>query len=498
VIRRAQLISQLIATALARQKSNRERREVEDRLKMAVDAAGAGLWTLDDHTGAIWASPHARAMFGYPPGETINRQRFEASIHPDDRRIVNDALERSRRTGEAFAVEYRVIVSATNGVRWVASRGRPTVGSDAQGRRLMGISLDVTEQRLAAEELRANSARLQAGTDLAGLGFYVTDYRTGVMTCDDRFCDLLGIADAQRSYLETTRYWAARLHPEDRLAVLQARDRLHSGEAERVATEYRYSHPTRGEIWVDHLAAAVERDVDGRLLRNIGVVRDIGSQKRAELGMREMSQRLLKAQEQERALIARELHDDLSQRLAVLSIEAARAEGAADEGQAAALRSIREGLVRLSEDVHSLAYQLHPSVLEELGLAAALRAECERRARQGGPELSLAIEPLPDGIGNEAELCLFRVAQEALTNAIRHAGAGKLQLQLRLQGGGVLLAVCDDGLGFDVQQMTGRGRLGLASMRERMRIVNGTLDIESAPGSGTTVVAWAPLAGDAR
>jgi signal transduction histidine kinase len=110
----------------------------------------------------------------------------------------------------------------------------------------------------------------------------------------------------------------------------------------------------------------------------------------------------------------------------------------------------------------------------------------------------LSIEPLPDGIGNETELCLFRVAQEALSNAIRHAGAGKLQLQLRIQGGGVLLAVRDDGLGFDVQLMTGRGRLGLASMRERMRIVNGTLDIDSAPGSGTTVVAWAPLDGEVR
>ena len=162
------------------------------------------------------------------------------------------------------------------------------------------------------------------------------------------------------------------------------------------------------------------------------------------------------------------------------------------------MRSVREGLVRLSEDVHSLAYQLHPSVLEELGLVEALRAECERRGRQGRIDLPVDLDPLPAASAKDAALCLFRVAQEALNNVVRHAGARAASVTLRQMDGGLLLAVRDDGVGFDPASPGKRRSLGLASMRERVQLVNGTLDIESAPGRGTTIVAWVPAEGEAR
>jgi signal transduction histidine kinase len=159
---------------------------------------------------------------------------------------------------------------------------------------------------------------------------------------------------------------------------------------------------------------------------------------------------------------------------------------------------VREGLVHLSEDVHTLAYQLHPSVLEELGLAEALRAECERRGRQGSLDLSVDLDPLPAVVEPDAALCLFRVAQEALNNVARHAGVREASVTLRPADGGLLLAVSDGGAGFDPEN-PGKGmRLGLASMRERVRLVRGTLDVDSAPGRGTTIVAWVPTEGGAR
>jgi DNA-binding NarL/FixJ family response regulator/two-component sensor histidine kinase len=183
----------------------------------------------------------------------------------------------------------------------------------------------------------------------------------------------------------------------------------------------------------------------------------------------------------------------VTQRLALLAIEVGRAELAASEGpQAEAMRSVREGLVRLSEDIHSLAYQLHPSVLEELGLAEALRAECERLGRRCRVDLSVELDPLPEFLGRDAALCLFRVAQEALNNLSRHAGAHAANLTLRQMDGGLLLAVRDDGVGFDPASPGTGMSLGMASMRERVRLVNGTLDIESAAGQGTTVIAWVP------
>jgi signal transduction histidine kinase len=153
--------------------------------------------------------------------------------------------------------------------------------------------------------------------------------------------------------------------------------------------------------------------------------------------------------------------------------------------------------VRLSEDIHSLAYQLHPSVLEELGLVEALRAEGERRRRQGRLAVSMDLESLRVVIGKEAQLYLFRVAQEALNNVTRHSGTDAARVTLRQADGGVLLAVHDDGVGFDPAHPRAHRSLGLVSMRERMRLVSGTLDIESAPGRGTTLVAWVPaLAGE--
>ena len=259
------------------------------------------------------------------------------------------------------------------------------------------------------------------------------------------------------------------------------------------STEYRYLHPSGEQRWIHHLAGVTRRDASGRLARSYGVFRDITERVHAEEGLADLSRRLIRAQEEERAMIARELHDDVTQRLAVLAIDAGRAETEATDGkQAATLRAIREELAHISEDVHSLAYQLHSSVLDELGLGEALRTASERLRRRSPVEVSLDIDPTVGHIGKDAGLCLFRVAQEALNNVARHASARKASLVLRGVDGGVLLAIRDDGVGFDAAGARPARSLGLAGMRERVRLVNGTLDVESTPGQGTAIVAWVP------
>jgi signal transduction histidine kinase len=339
-------------------------------------------------------------------------------------------------------------------------------------------------------------ARLLAGAQLAGLGFYEANHEVDSLQGDDVFTGLLGIDPCPPRYSDVEHWWAERVDPEDLPRLMELLGRLHCGEVDVITDEYRYQHPHRGQIWISHLAASGQHGADGRILMSVGVIRDVGHQKRIEADLRAMSQSLLNAQEQERKLIAQELHDDLSQRLAALSIAAGRAEAAsADQTQAATLKSIREQLVRISEDVHTLAYQLHPAVLEELGLAEALRTECERRARRGGPEISCSIDLAGSPVSKETALCLFRVAQEALSNAIHHARAGRVALRLTALDDGIALAVGDDGVGFELCALKGHISLGLASMKERMRVVRGTLDVDSTPGSGTTVIAWAPVGG---
>jgi signal transduction histidine kinase len=212
--------------------------------------------------------------------------------------------------------------------------------------------------------------------------------------------------------------------------------------------------------------------------------------RRSEAAAHELSGRFINAQEEQRARLARELHDDVTQRLAALAINAARDER--NSANPAAMRSMREELIQLSEDVHALSYRLHPSILDDLGLIEALRAECDRFS-QCPIRLEANTEDIPKTLRQDVALCLFRIAQEGLRNVARHAGASQTEVCLRRLDGGLQLAVRDNGAGFDPGQPRAGMSLGLASMRQRVQLLGGKIDIESGPGHGTAILAWVPL-----
>lgn len=219
----------------------------------------------------------------------------------------------------------------------------------------------------------------------------------------------------------------------------------------------------------------------------------------AEREAESLAGRLITAHEDERRRLARDLHDDLTQRLARLAIDAGKIErGTPASNPDESARSMREELVRLSEDVHSLSYRLHPSLLDDLGLVEALNAECEGFSRRESIPVEFKPRDVPRDVRPETALCLFRVAQESLRNVARHAGANAVEVSLRKVDGGIEMAVRDNGTGFDSAQDRGRHSLGLASMKERVRLLGGELDIDSAPGRGTTVFAWVALHGEEK
>jgi PAS domain S-box-containing protein len=267
--------------------------------------------------------------------------------------------------------------------------------------------------------------------------------------------------------------------------------------------EYRVRRADGAYRWL--LASGVPKfEPNGSFAGYIGCDVDITERRNAEDVFREsraalqvshqeiqqLAGSLITAHEDERRHLARELHDDLTQRLARLAIDAGRMESAREAPEG--VRALREDLVRLSEDVHALSYRLHPSVLDDLGLVEALRAECDRVARRGEMRVDVKASALPVALPAEASLCLFRVAQEALSNAARHAHASEVTVLLSSHNSGLRLAVSDNGGGFDSDGPRDHTSLGLASMRERVRLLQGELDIKSSSSHGTTVVAWVP------
>ena len=352
------------------------------------------------------------------------------------------------------------------------------------------------ERRQHEAVLEESEARLQEALAAGAVTAFEWDVRTDLSRHSENVAQVLGF-DPQQTVSGSS--FLTRVHPDDR-ARFKALVRGVRPDGPSYAVTFRFIRPDGREMWLEETGRA-EFDAEGRFVRLKGLTRDITERKWAEerQAARELSGRLINAQEEERSRLARELHDDVTQRLAVLAINAGREER--DLPSAAggnAMRAMREGLIRLSEDVHALSYRLHPTILEDLGLIEALKTECEGFGRMASIRVDVKAQEIPEPLPYAVALCLYRITQEALRNVRRHAGASAVQVSLRPLDGGVQLAVRDNGAGFDPAQQRDRPSLGHASMRQRIYQLDGELDVDSAPGHGTTVVAWVPLKEEQR
>jgi signal transduction histidine kinase len=221
--------------------------------------------------------------------------------------------------------------------------------------------------------------------------------------------------------------------------------------------------------------------------------------RRAEHASSQLGRRLISAQENERRVLARELHDDLSQRLARLAIDTSYVTanpGSEEAGEV--LRNMRPELVRISKDVHDMSYRLHPSLINDLGLVAALQTECERMRRYTDSVIVEHIDEVRVKIPDDLALCIYRITQEALNNAVKYADAKTIEIMLKRENNMLILTVRDNGSGFDPRGIHEKPGLGLSSMRERAELAGGSFEMRSQPGKGTSLSAIVPLEGTAR
>jgi signal transduction histidine kinase len=204
------------------------------------------------------------------------------------------------------------------------------------------------------------------------------------------------------------------------------------------------------------------------------------------------------AQEEERRRIARDLHDDISQRLAILSISLdtlAQSSSTSSAESRQKINDVREAVANLAKDVRAISHRLHPARLDYLEIADAAAALCHEMSIQHGVAISFYAQSAPKGLSRRIVVCLYRVLQEALQNAIKHSGVRKIEVLLCRRSDQIELTISDHGIGFDPKTTQGRG-LGLVSMKERLKTVLGRLAISSEPKRGTMIQAWVPLPQD--
>ncbi|MGE3977679.1 MAG: PAS domain S-box protein [Nitrospira sp.] len=229
------------------------------------------------------------------------------------------------------------------------------------------------------------------------------------------------------------------------------------------------------------------------------IVRDITDRLRTERQLQSLTTELMTAQEEERRRIARELHDDVNQRLALLAIDMANMlsdPSALTTQVKETIQSLNRRLVRISDDVRRMAYQFHPSILDDLGLTAALKQMADEWSEKTGIKTVIVQEETTDPLPREIASCLYRVAQESLTNIMKHARAARVELELTCGDQEITLSIYDTGVGFDLTDIRARHPgLGLVNMRERVRSVQGRLDIQSQLGRGTHIIVHIPFSG---
>ena len=242
---------------------------------------------------------------------------------------------------------------------------------------------------------------------------------------------------------------------------------------------------------------SIWRDVTDRKRAEAALQRKQAELERSQAELRSLAGRLLTAQDDERRRISRELHDDVNQRLAMLTLDVESLQARVPRSPretAARLGVIRDRLVELSDDVHGLAYGLHPSVLDHLGLTAALRSHVSDLQRHERVRIDLRIGELNEPVPPDVAACLYHVAQAALRNVVKHAGARRASVELGTADGGLRLSVSVDGVGFAVPARSSEG-LGIVGMQERVRLAGGRCTLASRVGEGSRVTAWVPLLG---
>lgn len=470
-------------------------KESEARFHLVADTAPVMIWM----SGADKLCTYFNNTWLTFTGRSIEQELgngWAEGVHTDDLKRCLDTYEQSFDRREKFRMEYR-LRRHDGEYRWVLDIGVPRLNQDGSFAGYIGIAVDITEQKMAEESLREMNRTLAEQTALlksqeellksfvknmpAAVAMFDRDMR--YLQVSDRWCADYRVNSSQ--ILGRSQY---EVFPDIPDRWREVHRRGLAGETLRAEEDlWSLEGVPTWSRWEVRPWNTPGGSVGGILI----FAEDITKRKEMEQALLASGRKLIEAQEQERTRIGRELHDDVNQRLAMLAIGLEQLkDNPFDLRQN--VRKLHKETTEISNDVQGLAHELHPAKLEYLGGVAGIRSWCKEFSKRQKIEIDFksdVVNPLPD----EISLCLFRVLQEGLHNAVKYSGANRISVQLQERSNEVHLIIHDSGTGFDVEAARQGTGLGLTSMRERVLLVSGTIAIESKPMSGTTIHVRVPL-----
>ncbi len=489
VIIEALLIGWLVFVRIQRRKAEAEKHLLSNRIREIVSNVPGVVWETrnDPKIGmrrTTFISDYVEKMLGYTPEEWLEKPPgFGGVIMPDeDREQALLESEEAVTTAQDGVSEFRWITKDGR-VRWVENYLSPIIDDNGTVVGLRGVALDVTNRKMAEEQaLHAEQRDRAILSALPDLMFIQSD--DGVYL-DYHAKDMSDLFVPPEQFLG--RNIRDIMSPELANRFLKCFEQTKDGGDPEVME---YSLDIDGD----------SRWFEARMVRNgdkiLSIVRDITNIKRSQQEAYELGGRLINAQEIERSRLARELHDGVSQTLALLSIELSlfgkRSTNGGASDPESELRALSERVSGVSDELRRISQELHPVKLAQLGLVTAVRSFCKEMETAHGLEIDFEETAVPNRLDDHVSLGLYRLAQEALQNVVKHSGAERASVKLALKGDELMLEVDDDGKGFDTVAARGNGSLGLVSMRERVRLLDGSIKIDSKVGQGTKIRAAVP------
>jgi PAS domain S-box-containing protein len=471
-----------------RKRTEQALRESEERLRLAAQAGRMYAFSWDVATDVIERSGECVEIVGVAQEAVATGAAVFAMVSAADRERLKAAVAELSVENPRLQITHRMIRS-DGAVIWVERNLRAYFDEHGRIKRIVGMVVDITERKRAEEAIKESEQRFRLLADTAPVMIWMSGLDKRPTYFNRPWLDFTG-----RSETDLQNGLAALVHPDDYQKCHEVYCRGFD-QRRPFRKECRLRRHDGQYRWM--LDIGVPRfHQDGSFAGYIGSCIDITEQKLAEETLSSISRQLIEAQEQERTWIAREMHDDINQRLSVVEMELDRQgqnlQASADELRWSMVELYKQ-ISKLSSDIHSMSHRLHSLKLDSLGLAAAAKSFCCELAERQDVQVKFSSERVPRKLPEAIALCLFRVLQEALQNAVKHSGVRYFRVSLEGSTNQVALTVCDEGRGFRPEEVLPKGGLGLTSMKERLKLVGGKFDIDAKPRQGTIIRAFVPL-----